>query len=230
MTTNGVSLCDFAADLRIAGVDRINISLDTLDREKFKRITRRDSLVSVLRGIDAVLRLGFEPVKINVVAMKGLNDDEIGAFGKLTIDRPLHVRFIEFMAVGGLAQRQSGLFFPAEAVKKRLETIGALEQAGRIRGNGPARYFSYRNALGTVGLISPLSNGFCEACNRLRLTADGNLRSCLLSDDEIDVKGPLRSGSSEKTIGDLFRQAVARKTYRHDTWCRNHRYMRSIGG
>lgn len=230
LTTNGVCLSDFAADLKKAGVKRINISLDTLDREKFKKITRRDNLDSVLKGIDTVLSLGFEPVKINVVAMKGLNDDEIAEFGKLTLDRPLHVRFIEFMALGGLAQEQNGYFLPAEDVKKRLETVDTLHPVNPIKGNGPARYFSYPKALGTLGLISPMSNGFCETCNRLRVTADGKLRPCLLTDVEIDAKSVLRSGTGDEAAEDLFRKAVALKTFRHDRSCSNHRYMRSIGG
>lgn len=230
VTTNGVCVSDFAAELKKAGVDRINISLDTLDREKFKRITRRDDLASVLKGIGAVLGLGFEPVKINVVVMRGLNEKEIVQFGRLSIDRPLHVRFIEYMTLGGAEQWGDGLFFPAQAVKKRLETLGQLNPVGRVRGNGPARYFSYPNALGTVGLISPFSAGFCERCNRLRVTADGGLRPCLLSDDEIDVKGALRSGAPNEAIENLFRQAAAKKTFRHHLPWGNHRYMRSIGG
>ena len=230
LTTNGVCISDFAADLKKAGVKRINISLDSLDREKFKNITRRDNLDSVLNGIETVLSLGFEPVKINVVAMKGLNDDEIIEFGKLTIDRPLHVRFIEFMALGGLAQQQNGFFLPAKDVKKKLETIDTLHAVNPIKGNGPARYFSYPKAMGTLGLISPLSNGFCEACNRLRVTADGKLRPCLLSDLEIDAKSVLRSGAGDGAIENLFKKAMALKTFRHDRSCSNHRYMRSIGG
>jgi cyclic pyranopterin phosphate synthase len=230
LTTNGVSVSDFAPDLKAAGVTRINISLDTLDREKFARISRRDRLDSVLQGIETVLKLGFEPVKINVVVMKGLNDDEIGEFGKLTIDRPLHVRFIEFMSLGGFARRFSNYFLSADTVKKRLETVGTLEPVNPIKGNGPARYFTYPKALATVGLISPLSHGFCETCNRLRVTADGKLRPCLLSDVELDAKGVLRTNGSKEAISNLFRQAMAQKTFKLEVNNSNHRYMRSIGG
>ncbi|UCE18944.1 MAG: GTP 3',8-cyclase MoaA [Gemmatimonadota bacterium] len=230
LTTNGVCISEFAPDLKAAGISRINISLDTLSREKFTRITRRDDLDSVLRGIDTVLQMGFEPVKINVVAMKGLNDDEIADFGKLTIDRSLHVRFIEFMSLGGFARKHSSYFFPADMVQKRLERVGPLEPVNPIKGNGPARYFTYPNALGTVGLISPLSHGFCEMCNRLRVTADGKLRPCLLSDVELDVKRVLRMNGGKEAVSNLFQQAMVQKTFKLEMNNSNHRFMRSIGG
>ena len=230
MTTNGVLLSEFARDLKEAGIRRINISLDTLKADTFKKITRRDDLASVLRGIDTVLQLGFEPVKINVVAMKGLNDEEIAAFGKLSIDRPLHIRFIEFMHIGRMIPENNAYFFPADAIQKRLETVDRMTPVDPIQGNGPARYYRYPNALGTVGLISPLTNGFCQACNRLRLTADGRLRPCLLSDVEIDAKSILRSNGGDEAIRNLFHQAVGLKTYDHQQKKSNNRYMRSIGG
>lgn len=230
MTTNGVLLSDFAQDLKAAGIGRINISLDTLQADTFKKITRRDDLAAVLKGIDTVLHMGFEPVKINVVAMKGLNDDEIATFGELSIDRPLHIRFIEFMHIGRMIPENNAFFFPADAIQGRLETVDKLMSINSIQGNGPARYFSYPKAMGTVGLISPLTNGFCQACNRLRLTADGRLRPCLLSDVEIDAKSVLRSNGNDEALRKVFQQAVGLKTYGHHQKRSQNRYMRSIGG
>jgi len=230
MTTNGVCLADFAHDLKRAGMNRLNISLDTLNESTFREITRRDNLQAVWKGIEAALAVGFDPVKINVVVMKGLNDHEITDFGKLTMDRPLHVRFIEFMALAGPAGRQSDFLFPAHMVKERLQANGPLSPVVALRGNGPARYYSYRGALGTVGLISPVSNGFCGTCNRLRLTADGRLRPCLLSDVELDVRAALRGTDGQAHVQDLVQRAMELKTYHCEPAAVQRSSMRSIGG
>ena len=206
MTTNGVLLPKMADDLKQAGLSRVNISLDTLDPAQFKQITRRGELQQTLDGIEAALEAGFNPVKINAVAVRSLDQDYL-AFAKLSLDRPLHVRFIEYMPVG--------------------ELVAAGDD--RPLGWGPARYFQFPNAQGTVGFISPLSRHFCSECNRLRLTADGKLRPCLFSDDEYDLRTALRSGD-EQAARTVFAQALGAKPDEHHDKVGTERGMSQIGG
>ena len=213
LTTNGILLGSYAAELKQAGLRRVNISLDTLKPDKFKRITRGSyDLSDVLAGIDTAQSVGLNPVKLNMVVMAGTNDDEVLDFGAKTISDGWHVRFIEFMPViGGDTIR----FVPVSDMRKRLEQLGKLEPYLPDVGNGPAKYFRFPHARGTIGFITPVSEHFCFCCNRLRLTADGKLRPCLLSDDEIDLKQPLRSGISLSGLKQLIEETVARKPKHH---------------
>jgi cyclic pyranopterin phosphate synthase len=213
LTTNGVLLAEKAEELRQAGLRRINVSLDTLDPEKFAYITRGGDLARVWEGIEAALSVGLEPVKVNVVIFRGFNEEEIEAFAALTRERPLHVRFIELMPVGQAAD-DGYRFIPVEEVLHRLSRLTPLEPV-TVTGNGPAQYYRLPGGKGTVGFIAALSRPFCSACNRLRLTADGQLRPCLESSFQVDLRGPLRSGASEPELAELFRKAVAAKPWQH---------------
>jgi cyclic pyranopterin phosphate synthase len=215
LTTNGTLLGCYAAELKQAGLNRINVSLDTLKPDRFKSITRSSSRLSeVLEGIEVAQAVGLSPVKINLVVMAGINDDEVLDFAARTISQGWHVRFIEFMPTAGVAD--NGLRFVSVAdIKRRLAPLGELEPCLPHVGSGPARYFRFPGSQGSVGFISPLSEHFCFHCNRLRLTADGNLRPCLLSDEEIDLKQPLRQGVSKDSLKRLIEAAVAKKPLRH---------------
>lgn len=239
LTTNGVLLTGNAARLRDAGLHRVNISLDTLREERFTRVTRRGSLSSVLAGIDAAQAAGLAPVKINVVVMRGVNDDEVVDFARRTLDLPWHVRFIEFMPIGecqAALKTELGLgddFLSVGEVQRLIEGLGKLEPEHTVPGNGPARYYRLRGAAGTIGFISPISEHFCFHCNRLRLTADGRLRPCLLSDREVDLRGPLRLGASEEDLRVLISEAIRAKPERHglaENVVPHLRLMGQIGG
>jgi len=212
LTTNGVLLKQHAAALRQAGLRRVNVSLDTLKRERFEHITRSDKLEDVLAGIETANEAGLEPVKINMVVMRGINDDEVLDFARLTRDHSWHVRFIELMPFG---QASNLRFVPVTEIEQTLLSLDSLEPCSISQGSGPAKYSRFPAASGTVGFISPLSEHFCFNCNRLRLTADGKLRPCLLSDEEIDLKKPLRDGASAEEVSQLIRQAAASKPERH---------------
>lgn len=242
MTTNGVLLPKMALDLKEAGLNRVNISLDTLDPEQFKYVTRVGRLEDTLAGIDAALDAGFDPVKVNAVTVRSLDQDFL-AFAKLSIDRPLHVRFIEFMPVGD--SESTGMdgcgwgkqdVIPSEEL---LETINAAAQkegmeplvsaASNPLGWGPARYYEFPDAKGTVGFISPLSRHFCSECNRLRITADGKVRPCLFSDEEYDIKAALETGS-DQAVRDVLMQALGAKPDEHHDKVGTERNMSAIGG
>ncbi|HOL17639.1 MAG TPA: GTP 3',8-cyclase MoaA [Bacillota bacterium] len=192
MTTNGVLLSREAHRLKQAGLKRVNISLDSLDRERYKRITRIGELKHVLEGIEAALREGLAPVKINMVLMKGLNHDEVPAFLKLTATRPLHVRFIEYMPIGDHDREYRRHYLPLEYVRETAARAGMpLIPVPSPGGAGPAETFAIPGAQGTVGLIRPISQHFCHSCNRLRLTAEGKLKACLYWQDEHPVRPAL---------------------------------------
>ena len=215
LTTNGTLLSGYAAELKQAGLRRVNVSLDTFRPEKFEFITRgRSSLGNVLEGIAIAKSVGLNPVKINMVVMGGINDDELLGFGAKTISDGWHVRFIELMPVAGGGTTASQ-FVPVSDMRKCLEQLGKLEPCLPDVGNGPAKYFRFPHAGGTIGFITPVSEHFCFCCNRLRLTADGKLRPCLLSKDEIDLKQRLRSGISLSGLKQLIEETVARKPMRH---------------
>ncbi len=235
MTTNGVLLKHFASELYKAGVHRLNISLDTLQPGKYRHITGKNMFQKVIDGIEEALLVGFYPVKINVVAMRGINDDEIGDLAGLTFRYPVHVRFIELMPFSGEKADPSSRFISSDEILGILKKVAELRPASSTNANGPATHFRFKGALGKVGLISPLSHHFCPACNRLRLTADGKLRACLFSDSETDIKTPLRSGASDKELEEILLQAILNKPERHslDDYCReslSHRPMVAIGG
>jgi GTP 3',8-cyclase len=211
ITTNGVLLKEYAAAIRQCGICRINVSLDSLKPDRFLRITRRDLFHRVWEGIEEAERFDFRPIKINVVAMRGINDDEVLDFARLTMDKPFHVRFIEFMPVGKNNNWSRERFISSREVFARIKTLGNLEPMEQAAMDGPARRFKIRGAKGEVGFISALSNHFCDTCNRLRLTAEGRLRGCLFSDKEIDVKTPLREGKSDDYLTGLLTRAIQDK-------------------
>jgi cyclic pyranopterin phosphate synthase len=237
ITTNGTHLADMAEALVDAGVERVNVSLDSLDADVFERVTGGGRLADVLEGIDTALDAGLDPVKINVVAARSLSQD-LGAFALLTAERPVHVRFIEYMTLGsppliGPGVREEPI--PAAEILARLRVLGpelglgALEPAESPGGWGPARYHRFEHATGTLGVITPLSEHFCGTCDRLRLTADGRLRVCLFSDDEIDVRGALRAGTDED-VRSAIREAVAARPEGHGARAGTLRSMSEIGG
>jgi cyclic pyranopterin phosphate synthase len=215
LTTNGVVLVDCAGRLRKAGVNRINISLDTLDRRRFKTITGHDRFDRVWKGIQAALKAGFSPVKLNMVVMRGINDDEVADFARLVLKWPVHVRFIEQMPVETrLADAEAPLLGPD--IQALIAGAGHLVPIGDTGDGSTAQRFTLDGAKGEIGIIRPVSHHFCKTCNRLRLTADGRLRPCLMSDRAVDIKGPLRGGASLSEIEATFREAVRLKPGGHN--------------
>jgi cyclic pyranopterin phosphate synthase len=238
LTTNGILLEGCAEQIYAAGIRRINISLDSLNTDKYAKITRGGDIRSVLAGIRKAEETGFSPIKINIVAIKGFNDDEILDFARLTIDHPYQIRFIELMPLGRASLENNGRYLANDLIKERIETLGRLEQVdsrANVSG-GPARIFRLSGGTGEIGFISPVSRHFCHTCNRLRLTADGHLRACLLSDDETDLKTRLRAGADDEEIGALIRGTIARKPRQHGVSCdESHirkcvKEMQAIGG
>ena len=243
LTTNGVLLPDMAARLAEAGLSRVNISLDTLDPAQFSYITRRGHLDDVMAGIDAALDAGLDPVKLNCLAVRSLGQD-FTAFARLSVERPLHVRFIEYMPVGhsvgvdgaGWTQDDS---IPAEELRATIDaglaacglpTLEPLDDGEAPGGAGPARYWKIPGAAGTVGFISGMSDHFCSECNRLRLTADGKLRPCLFSDDELDLRAALRDGKGEAAVRRVLEEAIGAKPEEHGGETETQRDMSRIGG
>lgn len=238
MTTNGVLLKRYAQDLRQAGLRRVNVSLDTLRLDRFREITRGGRLQDVLEGLEAAQEAGLSPIKINVVAMEGFNKDEVLDFGRLTLERDWHVRFIELMPMGQARPDYLGAtagaprcvspdfqallregpiqdgFLSIAQVRHLLGPLGELEPC-QVMGNGPAKYYRLSQSRGTLGFISPISEYFCSNCNRLRLTADGRLRPCLLAEHEVSLRETLRRGASQEELQSLLRQAIAAKPERH---------------
>jgi cyclic pyranopterin phosphate synthase len=195
LSTNAVLLADQGERLRDAGVKRVNISLDSLQEERVDAISRRpDSFSRIMAGLDAAEELGFEPIKINVVLIGGQNDDEIEAFAQITRDRPWHVRFIELMPTGSNLELSMDNYVSCQDALARIRKLGILEPAEGPRGNGPATYFRFPDGRGTVGVITPMSHNFCDRCNRMRLTADGQLRPCLFGSLQTNLRDPLRDG------------------------------------
>lgn len=234
LTTNGILLGAIALELKDAGLTRVNISLDTLKPGRFRRITRGGNLELVRRAIATALEMGLNPVKINTVAIRGFNDDELVDLARLTLDQPLHVRFIELMPIGTSGDFDKEKFISAAEVQEMItKSLGNLVDVKNIAGNGPARYSRLPGARGTIGFISAVSNHFCDACNRLRLTATGQLRSCLFNQQETDMKKALRSGASREELAQIFREVILNKPDRHDlseSWPKEDRIMSQIGG
>jgi GTP 3',8-cyclase len=233
LTTNGVLLAATAQRIFDAGIHRINISLDSLDREKYAQITGYDLFEQVWKGIEQAMRIGFNPIKINVVAMRGINDDEILDFGRLSLTHPFHIRFIEYMPIGNSRARSRDQILTPE-IQALIADLGELIPVDRGRKDGPARRYRLPGAQGEIGFISALSQHFCSSCNRLRLTADGKLRACLLSDRHVCLKETLRKGGSDEQLADLFRAAVQQKAAEHQL-CPNglttvNDQMQGIGG
>jgi len=219
MTTNGTLLARHAEALREAGLNRVNVSLDTLCPDRYRAITRRGQLQDALDGIEAAHRAGLEPVKINAVIIRDLNDDEVVDLARLSVTKGWHVRFIEWMPVGDdarMADAWHGHTVTAAEMREQVTAaLGPLEPAILEVGAGPARYYRLSGVSGTLGFITPLSEHFCGQCNRLRLTADGQLRPCLLSSYEIDLRTPLREGAEESEIASLLAQGIDEKPARH---------------
>lgn len=267
LTTNGALLPKMAPALREAGLGRVNISLDTLDSAQFSAITRLGRLEQTLAGIDAALAYGFEPVKVNCVVVRRLGQDVFG-LARLSVDRPVHVRFIEYMPIGNektgadrahdVAEDGSAACaadphcpggvdasawdasdtVPSAELRERISGagraagLGALEPVGEGRGPsgaGPAAYWRFPDAAGTVGFISAMSNHFCSSCNRMRLTADGSVRPCLFSDAEYRVRDALRAGD-DGAVAAIWRDAVAHKPQEHQVINGTERFMSQIGG
>jgi len=252
ITTNGILLPRYAEKLVDAGLNRVNISLDTFDPEVYAAITRGGKLSDALAGIDAAFDAGMHPVKINVVVVRRLQQDLL-SFARLTFERPVHIRFIEYMPVGGEGEQTAGGacssdnaagdwtiedHVPSDEILERLKAEGAAAGLGELEavsrddapgGWGPATYYRFPGALGTIGIISPLSHHFCGECNRLRLTADGKLRTCLFSDEELDARTVLREGNAED-VRALIREALAAKPESHKMRIGTLRRMSQIGG
>lgn len=214
LSTNGVKLPTMAHAMRAAGLDRVNMSADSLQHERIVAIARRDLGLNPVAALQAALDAGLDPVKVNVVVMRGVNDDEVVDFARLTLTMPIHVRFIELMPVGEMAHLTDEHIVPSDEVLRRVATIAPLEAAsGPARGNGPAKYYRLQGAAGTVGVITPMTHTYCGDCNRVRLTADGRLRTCLYGDHEVNLREPLRAGLG---LEPLFVQALAEKPKEHN--------------
>lgn len=240
LTTNAILLPNMATDLKAAGLSRVNISLDTLDAEQYRFITRRGNLDDALKGVEAALSSGLSPVKLNTVVVRSLNQDLL-SFARLTIDAPLHVRFIEYMPIGS-GEDCGGCGWGLDDVvpaKEIIETINMQAQSiglGSLQpttatpdGWGPAQYYRLPDAQGTVGVISAISNHFCASCNRLRLTADGKIKPCLFSDTEYDIRSALRKGDKEEVLS-VFEAALSHKPSGHEHRVGTRRMMSQVGG
>ena len=212
MTTNGIGLADAAAELRKAGLRRVNVSLDTIRRDRYAEITRRDRLADVLSGIDAAVRAGFSPVKINVVLLHGLLPGEIDEFLEMARENPVEVRFIERMPVGCLPSEG---YVSADRIRERILSLPGVVE-GRSGEPSAAVRYEIAGFAGTMGIISPISRKFCSDCNRLRITADGRIRNCLFSRETFDLRSVLRRPGSDGEVADLYRKAVQAKPEGHD--------------
>ena len=213
LSTNGVRLRELADVYRAAGLDRVNISADSLRSDRIAKISRRSIPFEPVTAARAAQNAGLSPIKINVVVMRGINDDEIADFARLTLDNPWHVRFIELMPVGEMRDVTWDHVVSSDEVLERVSEVAPLAAADNApAGNGPATYFRLSGAAGTVGVITPMTHTYCEKCNRVRLTADGRLRTCLFGDHEVNLRDPWRAGES---IRSLFRKALAEKPREH---------------
>jgi GTP 3',8-cyclase len=213
LSTNAVLLRAQAGALRDAGVDRINVSLDSLRPDRIDAISRRPgSHAAIMDGLAAAEEVGFTPIKVNAVILRGRNDDEIEDFARITLDRPWHIRFIEVMPVGENLDVSMDEYVPSMEMLNRLRGIGSLRPVAGPAGNGPATYFQFDGAAGTVGVITPMSHNYCERCNRMRLTANGRLRPCLFGHLETDLRTALRAGEA---LEPLVRHTLSIKPERH---------------
>jgi len=233
LTTNGTMLDRYATELKAAGLRRVNVSLDSFRADKFKFITGSDRIADVLRGIEVARKAGLNPVKINMVVLKDINDDEVLDFARKSISDGWHVRFIEHMPFVNSGADNNRLVATGEIMTTIQDALGELKPCWPKAGNGPARYYQLPDAEGTIGFIGAVTECFCAECNRFRITADGKLRPCLLDDDEIDIKGPLRSGASIEDLEQLIQEAAALKRAQHRLGEEHDpvkRQMRQIGG
>ena len=214
LSTNGVKLPELAARFRDAGLDRVNMSADSLRPERIDAISRRNLGFDPVASAVAAERAGLDPIKINVVVMRGINDDEVVDFARLTLSHPWHVRFIELMPVGDMREDTWDKVVPSSEILDRISSLGSLESCdGPTRGNGPAAYYRLGSAMGSVGVITPMTHTYCSTCNRVRLTADGRLRTCLFGTEEVSLRDAFRAGAD---IVPLFREALAAKPLEHE--------------
>jgi len=233
LTTNGATLRLIAGELRSAGLNRINISLDTLDRERFIEMTRRDELHRVLDGIDAATEAGFAPVKINTVVQRGINDDEIVALATFGRERGVEVRFIEFMPLDASGGWTSQAVVGQDEIVASIAAVYPLERLP-ARGAAPADRWRYLDGTGTVGVVPSVTKPFCGDCDRVRLTADGQFRTCLFATDEFDLRRAMRTGETDDQLADRIKRAVGTKWAGHHInqvdFVRPKRSMSQIGG
>jgi cyclic pyranopterin phosphate synthase len=233
MTTNGTLLARYAAELKTAGLRRVNVSLDSLKPDKFAYITGGDKLKDVLQGIEVANNLGLVPVKINMVVLKGINDDEILDFARMTITDGWNVRYIEYMPFTGAKMQGNDMVSSQEIMSIIRKQFGELEPHRPSVGNGPAKYYKLPDSNGTLGFIGAVTECFCAQCNRFRLTSDGKLRPCLLDDDEINIRESLRCGATIKELAEIIQSAASVKREQHHLNTGNMpsaRSMRQIGG
>lgn len=228
ITTNGSRLEEYALLLKQAGVRRINVSLDTLVRERFQQITGQDGLHQVLAGIKKAWEVGFASIKINMVVMKDFNSDELADFVNLAMNNPYQIRFIEYMPFN--AERK--YLFPAAKMKQQLLAAGFNQMIPEISNSSPAQLYRFSQSQGSIGFITPISQHFCSSCNRIRLTPDGNLKPCLLSNKEYSLRELLRAGISDQELLKRIRQVVWNKPKQQDLKKKkgNERSMHCIGG
>ena len=234
VTTNALKLSEMSQDLRDAGLDRVNASLDTLSRERFHQIARRDRLADVLTGLAAAKRVGFSPIKVNAVLMRGVNDSEIVPLARWARDEGYEMRFIEWMPLDYQHQWQREKLVPADEILAALEAEFRLELEDGVDPSAPARTWRYLDGGGRVGIIASVTRPFCGRCDRIRLTADGQIRTCLFANREHDVRSYLRNGASDDAIEALVRSAVLRKAPGHlvgqPDFVQPERGMSAIGG
>ena len=234
LTTNGVYLGENLNRLKQAGIRAINVSLDTLDEKKFERITGFNFFQQVWEGIERAREMHFGPIKINMVVMRGINTDEVLDFAKLSRAYPYHIRFIEYMPIGDPDVLSSNLYVSSSEIKKEVKKLDTLIPVTGEVHDGPAERFRFEGAAGEIGFINPISHHFCHNCNRLRLTASGQLKACLLSTEQQDLMGPLRRGCPDSVLANVFLRAVRSKPVGHDlssdSSSRFPGHMSSIGG
>jgi len=215
LTTNGVYLRNKLEEFKAMGVRRVNISLDSLRPDRYKAITGYDGLEKVREAVEWAEKLQFEPIKINIVLIRGVNDDEVLDFANLTLERPYHVRFIECMPLGHHGKQRPLEYVSNALIKAQVATLGDLIPISKASYDGPARRFKLKGAAGEIGFISPRTEHFCRQCNRLRLKADGCLRPCLLSERELDLRAPMRRGATEDELEQIFLRAAFLKPWAH---------------
>jgi len=234
LTSNGATLRLSAHDLAAAGLRRINISCDSLKPERFRDITKRDDLAKVLDGIDAAIEAGLDPVKLNVVVMRGVNDDELVDFATFGRERGVHVRFIEFMPLDAQGAWTNDQVVSQGEILAAIGAVYPLEPCAEARGIAPAERFRYLDGAGEIGIIPSVTHAFCDTCDRVRLTAEGQLRSCLFALDEHDLRTPLRTGAGDDELAAIVERAVGAKWAGHQInqvhFIRPPRSMSQIGG
>ena len=234
LTTNGILLADQAQELFDAGLRRLNVSLDTLDPGRFRELTRRDGLDRVLEGLQTAKRAGFDPIKVNAVAIRGVNDVDVVPLARYCREHGFELRFIEYMPIGADAWEREKVYFAQEILDVLGREISPLVESPNRDPRAPAMDYDYADGIGRVGIIASVSRPFCASCNRLRLTAEGKLRNCLFSLDEVDVKGLLRADGADVELEKAIRRTVWSKWEGHEInsaqFVKPQRTMHAIGG